>query len=330
MLEIKDLKVSFNTPRGLLQAVRGVSFKLEPGEFLGIVGESGCGKSVTASSILKLLPPNGRISGEVILNGKFPLSMDDDQLQDFRGKQAAMIFQEPGRSFDPIYNMSRTFFETFAAHEPGIDIAESDRRAVRLLREVNLSRPEERLGNFPHQFSGGQLQRIMIALALASDPDFLIADEPTTALDVTIQSEIIELLMQLKQKRKLGLIFITHDIELVSNIADRIIVMYSGLVMENSSAMAILENPMHPYTAGLIASLPAFGEHYTRRKLQSIPGTVPDPVNPEPGCPFKPRCKLALDECSLTVPELEREDGLYRCIVNGPKNDKSVKENIYG
>ncbi|MDC7225461.1 MAG: ABC transporter ATP-binding protein [Spirochaetales bacterium] len=319
MLEVNNLKVDFNTPRGRLQAVRGVSLSLAKGDFLGIVGESGSGKSVTASSIMKLLPANAVMSGSIILSGENPLEMTPAELRAFRGRRIAMIFQEPGRSFDPIYNMSKTFLETFRTLSPGITEEESDARAVKLLEEVNLSKPAERLGNFPHQFSGGQLQRIMIALALASNPELLIADEPTTALDVTIQSEIVDLLMNLRKTRGMAIIFITHDIELVSNIADRIIVMYSGLVMEESSAADIMKNPMHPYTAGLLGSLPTFGDHYSRRKLVSIPGGIPDPVYPEPGCPFEPRCPFARPECRNRIPGLDRKDGRYRCVIDGAK-----------
>ena len=321
MLEVKNLKVDFATPRGILQAVRGVSFNLSEGEFLGIVGESGSGKSVTASSIMKLIPPNGLISGEVLMNGKNPLTMAGKDLLSFRGPEIAMIFQEPGRSFDPIYNIKKTFFETFKAHDPTIKDEDAEFLTISLLKEVHLPHPEERLRNFPHQFSGGQLQRIMIALALASDPNLLIADEPTTALDVTIQAEIVDLLKELKRKRKLAVIFITHDIELVSRLADRIIVMYNGLIMEDNTAQNILNHPYHPYTLGLINSLPTFGNHYSTHKLVSIPGTVPDPVSPEKGCPFAPRCPMVKSDCRLLLPELNREDGTYRCIIEGPKRE---------
>ncbi len=321
MLKVKNLKVDFATPRGLLQAVRGVSFNLSEGEFLGIVGESGSGKSVTASSIMKLIPPNGLISGEVLMNGKNPLIMTAQELLSFRGPEIAMIFQEPGRSFDPIYNIRKTFFETFKAHDPTIEDEDAEFQTIRLLKEVHLPHPEERLKNFPHQFSGGQLQRIMIALALASNPNLLIADEPTTALDVTIQAEIVGLLKELKKKRKLAVIFITHDIELVSRLADRIIVMYNGLIMEDNTAQNIINYPYHPYTLGLIKSLPIFGNHYSTHKLVSIPGTVPDPVSPEPGCPFAPRCPMVKSDCRLDLPKLGRKDGSYRCILDGPKGE---------
>ncbi|MEA1911179.1 MAG: ABC transporter ATP-binding protein, partial [Spirochaetota bacterium] len=215
----------------------------------------------------------------------------------------------------------KTFFETFKAHDPTIDFEDSEFRTIRLLKEVHLPYPEDRLKNFPHQFSGGQLQRIMIALALAAGPRLLIADEPTTALDVTIQAEIVELLKELKIKRKLAVIFITHDIELVSRLADRIIVMYNGLIMEDNTAQNILNRPYHPYTLGLINSLPAFGNHYSTHKLVSIPGTVPDPVSPGQGCPFAPRCPMVKNECRDVLPELSREDGTYRCIIAGSKGE---------
>ncbi len=321
MLEVKDLKVNFATPRGILQAVRGVSFSLEEGEFLGIVGESGSGKSVTAASIMNLIPYNGLISGEVLMNGKKPLAMSGKDLVSFRGPEIAMIFQEPGRSFDPIYNIKKTFFETFKAHDPEINETESEVKTIKLLKEVHLPQPEDRLNNFPHQFSGGQLQRIMIALALASKPNLLIADEPTTALDVTIQAEIVELLKELKKNRKLAVIFITHDIELVSRLADRIIVMYNGLIMEINTAQNIIYNPYHPYTRGLLDALPGFGNHYTTHTLISIPGTVPDPISPVQGCPFAPRCSYSKKECREMLPNLNRKDGTYRCIIEGPKGE---------
>ena len=321
MLEVKNLRVDFATARGLLQAVRGVSFNLSKGEFLGIVGESGSGKSVTASSIMKLIPPNGLISGEVMMNGRSPLTMSVQEFLSFRGPEIAMIFQEPGRSFDPIYNIRKTFFETFKAHNPTINDEDSEFRTIKLLKEVHLPHPEERLKNFPHQFSGGQLQRIMIALALASDPNLLIADEPTTALDVTIQAEIVGLLKELKRKRKLAVIFITHNIELVSRLADRIIVMYNGLIMEDNTAQNIINHPYHPYTQGLINSLPTFGNHYSTHKLVSIPGSVPDPISPDQGCPFAPRCPMVKSDCLSLLPELNREDGTYRCIIEGPKGE---------
>ena len=321
MLEVKNLQVNFSTPRGILHAVKGVSFNLEKGEFLGIVGESGSGKSVTAASIMNLIPNNGLVSGEVIMNGKRPLTMSMKELLSFRGPEIAMIFQEPGRSFDPIYNIKKTFFETFKAHEPTISEADSEFRTIKLLKEVHLPQPEDRLNNFPHQFSGGQLQRIMIALALASEPNLLIADEPTTALDVTIQAEIVDLLLELKKNRKLAVIFITHDIELVSRLVNNIIVMYSGLIMENNKSKKIITDPHHPYTRGLLNSLPSFGSHYSTHTLNSIPGSVPDPLLTVQGCPFAPRCTLIKNKCLEKLPDLNREDGRYRCIIEGPKGD---------
>ena len=323
MLEVKNLKVNFSTPRGILQAVRGVSFNLEEGKFLGIVGESGSGKSVTAASIMNLIPHNGLISGEVLMNGKRPLSMSNKELLSFRGPEIAMIFQEPGRSFDPIYNIKKTFFETFKAHDPSINEEDSEVKTIKLLKEVHLPQPEDRLKNFPHQFSGGQLQRIMIALALASEPNLLIADEPTTALDVTIQAEIVELLKELKKNRKLAVIFITHDIELVSRLADCIIVMYNGLIMENNTAGNIINNPHHPYTRGLMDSLPDFGSHYSTHTLISIPGSVPDPISLIQGCPFAPRCSLVKYECHDMLPDPDRKDGTYRCIIEGSKGENT-------
>lgn len=254
-----------------------------------------------------------------------------------------MIFQEPSRSFDPIYSIGKTFEETFRAKEPALPRAEARRRATRLLGEVHIPRAEERLANFPHQFSGGMLQRIMIALALANDPDILIADEPTTALDVTIQAQIVGLLEELKRRRGLSLIFISHDLRLVSRIADRILVMYGGLVFEFGETEEVLERPRSPYTRSLLDSVPEWGSHYAAKRLATIPGSVPDPVRPEPGCPFAPRCPLAQEACGEGVPPLvevpegetpprpeatlgegagltaARRAGFYRCIVPGVK-----------
>jgi peptide/nickel transport system permease protein len=266
-----------------------------------------------------------QVSGEIELNGQDIRRLAPEQLRMLRGKAISMIFQEPSRSFDPIYNLGKTFEETFKAKNPDISDDEVRSRSLQLLSEVHIPRAEERLKNFPHQFSGGMLQRIMIALALANDPDVLIADEPTTALDVTIQAQIVALLKELQLRRGLSLIFISHDLGLVGQIADRIMVMYAGLVLEFGPASEVLGTPRSPYTRALLKSLPAWGSHYRRDILFSIPGGVPDPTRPEPGCPFEPRCPLASSACSLSVPPLvqdsEQIHGQYRCIVPGVKSE---------
>ncbi|MEX2442903.1 MAG: ABC transporter ATP-binding protein [Alkalispirochaeta sp.] len=321
ILTVDQLSVDFTTGRGPLQAVRNVSFSLDAGEIVGIVGESGSGKSVTAQSIMRLHPANGRITaGDIRYREQSVRMMNDHDLRTFRGRRVAMIFQEPGRSFDPIYSIGKSLAETLRAHRPDLSDSAVRDRSITLLEEVHVTNPADRLENFPHQFSGGLLQRIMIAHALAGDPEVLIADEPTTALDVTIQAGIVNLLTELRRRRNLAILFITHNLALISNFADRIVVMYGGLVMEQGPTTEVLESPRHPYTAGLLSSLVPFGAHYSERSLHVLTGAPPDPTHPEPGCPFAPRCPLVSQECRRGVPPIRRErNSLLRCIVEGPK-----------
>ena len=327
VLKVHCLTVDFPFAAGALQAVRGVDFELGRGECLGIVGESGSGKSVSALAALGLLGRDAHVTGSVLLKGEDVRGLASGQLRSRRGRIVSMIFQEPSRSFDPIYSIGRTFQETLRVKEPSLRPSECSQKAVQLLTEVYIPRPEERLRNFPHQFSGGMLQRIMIALALANDPEILIADEPTTALDVTIQAEIIGLLDELRARRRLSLIFISHNLALVGQIADRIAVMYAGLILEEGPAATVLPRPRSPYTRALLDALPSWGSHYRSQKLQSIPGTVPDPTHHEPGCPFAPRCPLAVEQCRTAIPPLvvvQEESGpekpvSYRCIRAGVK-----------
>ncbi len=316
LLDVQDLQVHFDTQGGSVQAVRGVSFSLVAGEILGVVGESGSGKSVSAHSLLKLLPANGNIDeGRVLYQGEDVMQYSPDKLRQFRGAQTAIIFQEPGVSFDPIYPIGKALAETLRAHNPELSDQDVEARSIELLEEVNIPQPRERLGNFPHQFSGGLLQRIMIALALASDPKILIADEPTTALDVTIQAQIIALLLRLRRERNLAIVFITHNLALVSGIADRIMVMYGGLVMEQGTADQVLKKPRHPYTRALLNSILSLGAHHESQPLHVVPGNVPNPLRPEPGCPFAPRCSRAIDECRQAVPVIKKVDGgEHRCL----------------
>ncbi|MCL2705030.1 MAG: ATP-binding cassette domain-containing protein [Spirochaetaceae bacterium] len=321
LLEVKDLQVTFSVLRGRkvlsVNAVRGVSFTLKKGEVLGIVGESGSGKSVTTQSLPGLLPASATVSGSILYEGKTILGLSAKELKAYRGKKIGMIFQEPGRSYDPLQNMRNVFLETFRNSDPDITKEEAVDKAVILLDEVGLPNGRERLSNFPHQFSGGQLQRIGIALALAQGCDLLIADEPTTALDVTIQKQIIELLKELRQTRNISIIFISHNIDLVADISDRILVMYGGLVMEAAPADSIYSRAIHPYTKALLAASPCFGSHYTEQRLKVIPGKVADPANPEPGCPFAPRCEEADEECRKNIPTISRlKDSVheFRCV----------------
>ncbi|MBR2317325.1 MAG: ABC transporter ATP-binding protein [Spirochaetales bacterium] len=315
MIEIKNLRVEFETEKGTLKALRGIDFQVFPGEILGIVGESGSGKSVTATSMMGLLPKRVVKSGEILIDGTSVLSLSRNELSKIRGNKISMIFQEPGRSFDPLYSIGKTFSETLLRNNPALSKEQCNNKAIELLKEVGIPNPEERLNNFPHQLSGGQLQRVMIALAVAANPSYLIADEPTTALDVTIQGRIVRLLKEMKEKYNLAVIFITHDLSLIQSIADKILVMYSGLVLEYGKAAEVLSNPLHPYTQGLLSSIPRPGANYRTEKLVAIPGNIPDPTNPPPGCPFAPRCKYAKDICRENVSlKTLQNNRQYRCI----------------
>lgn len=308
-LSVENLHVTFDLFRGKksikIFAVRGISYKMDRGEILGIVGESGSGKSVSSTAIPGLHGENASVEGKIFFEGTELTSLDKKQLRQFRGKKIGYIFQEPGRSFDSLQNIGSVFEETLRNSNPEITGEECEAKTIELLKEVGLPNPEKRLKNFPHQFSGGQLQRISIALSLAQNCDLLIADEPTTALDVTIQAQIVELLADLRKTRKLSIIFISHNIDLVASLCDRIIVMYGGLIMETGPSKEIIENPRHPYTKALLASSPKFGTSYRNHELHPISGRVTDPAKPEAGCPFAPRCSLASEKC--------RETG-YNCI----------------
>ena len=314
LLSVENLHVTFTILRGIkpvqVYAVRGVSFGLNRGEILGLVGESGSGKSVTTSAIPGLFSGNAEASGHIYYDGIDLMSLGNEELRKYRGTKIALIFQEPGRSFDPLQNIGSVFWETFRNAEPEISREQSDEKAAQLLTEVGMPDPKGRLAAYPHQFSGGQLQRIGIALALAQNCQLLIADEPTTALDVTIQAQIVSLLLRLKKERGLSIIFISHNINLVGQISDRIAVMYGGKVMESGTSEQIMKAPKHPYTRALVGALPEFGSHYTQKKMISIPGRVTDPAAPEPGCPFAPRCEFATERCrenGVTCPQVEQE-----------------------
>jgi peptide/nickel transport system permease protein len=325
LLEIKDLAVDFSVLRGKelvsVKTVRGLSLTIQKGETLGIVGESGSGKSVSTLAIPGLLPGNAKVNGSILWEGNDLAVLGKKELREYRGKKIGMIFQEPGRSFDPLQNIGKVFLETFRNSEPEITKEEAAYKACALLEETGLDNGQERLSNFPHQFSGGQLQRIGIALALAQGCELLIADEPTTALDLTIQKQIILLLKDLYLTRKLSIIFISHDIDLTAEISASLMVMYGGLVMESGVTREIIDNPRHPYTSALLAASPRFGSHYSKERLITIPGKVSDPANPEPGCPFAPRCSQAKPECTRSIPALRQEtdkNGNFReirCII---------------
>ncbi len=326
LLEIKDLSVDFSTSQGTLKAVRNLDLTMQEGECLGIVGESGSGKSVTSLAIMGLLPSNGRIaSGSIVYDGKDLASLGQEAMRSLRGKEIAMIFQEPGRSFDQLYTIEKTFAETFRAHDKHMTDAEVRSKSLALMDEVAISQAASRIKNYPHQFSGGMLQRIMIALALANQPRLLIADEPTTALDVTIQAQIVELIQSLRKSRSLSVLFITHNLALLSGFADKITVMYSALSMESAPAQKLLYTPQHPYSRFLLNSLIQPGDRPSNKVLREVSGRTPDPLRPEPGCPFAPRCELAQESCTQKLPAMI--DGLRCPIVSNDLglSDRGVK-----
>ena len=304
LVEIEDLHVSFSQHDGVVQAVRGVSFELESGESLGIVGESGSGKSVTCSALLRLLrEPPARISAKTLsLGGHDVLSTNNRAISSLRGRVAAMVFQDPMTSLDPVFTIGHQIAETIRAHRK-VSKADAMSQAVDLLRRVEIKNPEAVVRYFPHQLSGGMLQRAMIAMALSCEPDVLIADEPTTALDVTIQAQILQLIKDIQAETGMGLIMITHDLGVVAETVDRVVVMYGGKVMESGPVEAIFADALHPYTKALLNSMP--GQTPGKQRLVEIPGSSPNPAHPPEGCPFHPRCPMAILECRQIVPPLE-------------------------
>jgi oligopeptide transport system ATP-binding protein len=315
LLEVDDLKMYFHTQDGVVKAVDGVSYTLDRGETLGVVGESGSGKSVTAMTIMGLIDmPPGRIEGgDVRYRGQSLLHMTEHQMQQIRGDDIAMVFQDPMTSLNPVYTIGRQLGEGLRLHR-GYSKKEATARAIELLDMVGIPNPEQRVKDYPHQFSGGMRQRVMIAMALACDPDILIADEPTTALDVTIQAQIIELMQEMQQKNGNAIIMITHDLGVVADVADKIMVMYAGRPVEFGSADEIFYNPIHPYTWGLVRSIPEPLRN-EKKPLTPIKGNPPSLVNVPSGCSFSPRCPYATDRCRTERPETyTTETGHYsRC-----------------
>jgi oligopeptide/dipeptide ABC transporter ATP-binding protein len=303
LLEVKDLGVEFTTEDGVVRAVDGVSFELERGKVLGIVGESGSGKSVTAMTIMGLTRDvNSRFRGEVNYQGRNLLEISDTEMQNFRGNEIGMIFQDPMTSLNPVYRIGEQIVEAIQAHEP-LDKRTAERRAVELLRQVGIPNPESRVDDFPHQFSGGMRQRAMIAMALSCNPSILIADEPTTALDVTIQAQIVELISKLKDDFNSAVIMITHDLGVVADIADEIVVMYAGRVVERAPTRELFYDPQMPYTWGLLGSIPRL-DRPRQERLHSITGAPPSLIQLPEGCKFRPRCPHAFEKC-LQEPPLE-------------------------
>jgi oligopeptide/dipeptide ABC transporter ATP-binding protein len=303
LLSVQDLKVYFIGDDKVARALDGVSYEVHEGETVCIVGESGCGKTVSALTVLGLIPqPPGKImGGKVFFNGQNLLDLPDEEMQKIRGNQIAMVFQEPMTSLNPVFTVGDQIQEAIMIHEE-LSESETHDRSVQLLNDVGIPSPQERLRDYPHQLSGGMRQRVMIAMALACNPDLVIADEPTTALDVTIQAQILNLFEELQTKRNMSLLYITHDLGVVANIADLIYVMYAGIIAEQGRATDIFHNARHPYTMGLLESLPSRSKR--GKELHSIAGTVPDPAYKPSGCPFHPRCDYAIDTCRTEFPRM--------------------------
>lgn len=305
LLEVKDLKTQFFTQDGIVRAVNGISYTLNEGETLGIVGESGSGKSVGVMSLIRLIPsPPGKIvDGQVIFDGQDLLKLNDDEIRSIRGNKIAMIFQDPMTSLNPVLTIGRQIGEALELHL-GMDKNQAKERTIELLELVGIPLARDRLNNYPHQFSGGMRQRVMIAMGLSCNPQLLIADEPTTALDVTIQAQIVDLVKRLRDEIGMAIIWITHDLGVVAGLADRVIVMYAGCIVEEAAVKELYQNPRHPYTLGLLGSLPRLDAERPER-LRSIEGLPPDLVNYPQGCPFYARCNYRIDVCAQENPGLK-------------------------
>ncbi len=317
VLEIDNLQTHFFTAAGVVRAVDGVSYAVRPGEILGVVGESGCGKSVTALSVLRLVasPPGRIVGGAVRFNGANLLDLSEHEMEDIRGNEISMIFQEPMTSLNPLLTVGRQISEAIVLHQ-GLGQREAMDKAIEMLRRVSIPEPERRAHAYPHQLSGGMRQRVMIAMALSCNPKVLIADEPTTALDVTIQAQILDLMRELQETTGTAIVLITHDMGVVAENADRVVVMYAGRKVEEASAKELFDHPGHPYTRGLLGSLPkldvAAHADARRNRLNEIKGMVPSLANLPEGCTFAPRCEFASDECRATYPPLaERRPGHF-------------------
>jgi len=304
LLEVKDLVVQFKSDEGVTPSVNGVSFSVSRGETLAIVGESGCGKSVTSLSIMGLLAYPGQVAGgEISFEGKNLLTFSKKEMRKLRGNEISMIFQEPMTSLNPVFTIGNQIGEVIRVHQ-GLNRKEAKEKSIEMLQLVGIPRAEKIVDNFPHQLSGGMRQRVMIAMGLACNPKLLIADEPTTALDVTIQAQILELMAKLSRERDTGVILITHDLGVVAEMADRVVVMYAGQVVEEATVFELFANPKHPYTKGLLDSIPKIREQ--KEELDSIEGSVPNPLDMPQGCTFHPRCIYATDKCKTEKPQLEQ------------------------
>jgi oligopeptide/dipeptide ABC transporter ATP-binding protein len=319
LLEVNNLRTHFPTRSGLVRAVDGVSFYLDRGELLGLVGESGCGKSITALSVMRLIAPPGKIvGGEILFDGKDLVTLSDAEMRQMRGDDIAMIFQDPMTSLNPVFTVGEQIAEALRLHRK-LSKNEARRTAIEAMREVAIPDPSRRIHDYPHQLSGGMRQRVMIAMALACNPKLLIADEPTTALDVTIQAQILELLDELRKQRDLAVMLITHDLGVVAEVADRVAVMYTGRIVEESPVDELFARPKHPYTEGLLRSVPKLtSEHVAKKeRLETIEGTVPRPTDLPPGCHFAPRCSHRMPRCTEgDIPLYQLEHGVQvRCVL---------------
>ena len=327
LLSVNDLHTQFDTDEGTVQAVDGVGFDVQPGETVCLVGESGSGKTVACESITKLIPtPPGEITeGEVRFDGEDLVGMSSKQLKEYRGGRIGHIFQNPQGALDPVYTVGDQIVEAIRLHRD-VPKSAARERAVELLDRVGIGDVRERIDDYPHQFSGGMKQRVVIAMALACDPDLLIADEPTTALDVTIQAQVLRLLDELQEERGMAMLFVTHDLGVVAEIADRVVVMYAGKVMETGDVYQVFENPSHPYTKALLNCLPGQG-----RAVETIGGTLPDPTDPPSGCRFNPRCPHAVPACTEgDQPAFERvgNDHEASCVLYGPDYEEPAPAEV--
>ena len=315
LLEVKDLETEFKVKRGTVKAVNGVSFEVDKGEILAVVGESGSGKSVTSLSVMGLIRDPGRVAGgEILFNGENLLKKSTKEMQAVRGDKISMIFQEPMTSLNPVYRVKDQIMETILTHTT-MNKKEALKRAIEMLDLVGIPAPEQRVNDYPHQMSGGMRQRVMIAMALACDPELLIADEPTTALDVTIQAQILDLINRLREKLGMAVLLITHDLGVVAETADKVVVMYCGRVVEQATVEQLFPKPLHPYTQGLLDSIPKMDED--RERLYMIKGIVPDPIHLPKGCSFADRCDKCMEKCREHMPKLSvTEDGRkVRCFL---------------
>ncbi len=312
LLALEGLRTHFFTQDGVVKAVDGVSFKISHGRTMGVVGESGCGKSITALSVMRLIERPGRVvEGTIRFGGRDLLAVSDEEMRDIRGNAISMIFQEPMTSLNPVYTCGDQIAESISLHE-GIPRRQASEHAVEMLRQVGIPDAKRRAGEYPHQLSGGMRQRVMIAMALSTNPELLIADEPTTALDVTIQAQIIELMKTLRERNRMAIMLITHDLGVIAEMADDVVVMYAGKVVEAAEVTTVFEHPHHPYSKGLLASIPRMGQR--RLRLEVIQGVVPNPLNLPSGCLFKRRCRYAMPVCDTPPPFQEIAPGhLSRC-----------------